>query len=271
MTELPESTYHYHIAKKTKPHKEKELEDLIQAIFEEHKGRYGYRRITIELRARGYKVNHKRVLRIMRQLGLQCLKFTNRSRRYNSYKGPVGKVAKNKINRRFMTPHPLQKLVTDITEFKCLNDEKLYLSPIMDLYNQEIIAWEISNRPTLDIAIEPLKAALSVIKNNATYRTTLHSDQGWHYQHHKWVKTLKQHGIFQSMSRKGTCLDNSPIENFFGILKQEMYYGEKLLTYTELKQRIEDYIYYYNHDRIKQKLSGLSPVEYRKQDTQLSA
>ncbi|MBA5728619.1 transposase [Aerococcaceae bacterium INB8] len=88
MTELPESTYHYHIAKKTNPHKDKELEDLIQAIFEEHKERYGYRRITIELRARGYKVNHKRVLRIMRQLGLQCLKFTNRSRRYNSYKGP---------------------------------------------------------------------------------------------------------------------------------------------------------------------------------------
>ncbi|WP_373751074.1 IS3 family transposase [Jeotgalibaca porci] len=109
-----------------KPHKDKELEDLIQAIFEEHKERYGYRRITIELRARGYKVNHKRVLRIMRQLGLQCLKFTNRSRRYNSYKGPVGKVAKNKINRRFVTPHPLQKLVTDITEFKCLNNEKLY-------------------------------------------------------------------------------------------------------------------------------------------------
>ena len=95
----------------------------------------------------------------------------------------------------------------------------------MDLYNQEIIAWEISNRPTLDIAIEPLKVALSVIKNNATFRATLHSDQGWYYQHHKWVKTLIQNGIFQSMSRKGTCLDNSPMENFFGILKQEMYYG----------------------------------------------
>ena len=145
MTELPESTYHYHIAKKTKTHKDKELEDLIQAIFEEHKERYGYRRITIELRARGYKVNHKRVLRIMRQLGLQCLKFTNRSRRYNSYKGPVGKVAKNKINLRFMTPHPLQKLVTDITEFKCLNDEKLYLSPIMDLYNQALVLHKTEN------------------------------------------------------------------------------------------------------------------------------
>src|SRR5699024_10032520 len=138
---------------------------------------------------------------------------------------------------------PLQKLVTDITEFKCLNDEKLYLSPIMDLYNQEIIAWEISNRPTLDIAIEPLKTALSVIKHNATYRTTLHSGQVWHYQHHKWVKTLIQHGIVQSMSRKVTCLDDSPMEKFFGILKQEMYYGDNLLTYTELKLRIEDYIY----------------------------
>ena len=271
MTELPESTYHYHIGKKTESNKDKEIEELIQTIFKENKERYGYRRITDELKSRGYEVNHKRVLRIMRKLGLKCLKFTNRSRRYNSYKGTIGKVAKSKMNRRFTTPNPLQKLVTDITEFKCIENEKLYLSPIIDLYNQEIIAWEISNHPTLDIAIEPLKAAIEVIKENAVYRTTLHSDQGWHYQHNAWIKTLKQHGIFQSMSRKGNCLDNSPMENFFGILKQEMYYGEDLLSYTELKQRIEDYIYYYNHDRIKQKLSGLSPVEYRKQDTQLSA
>lgn len=147
-----------------------------------------------------------------------------------------------------MTPHPLQKLLTDITEFKCLNDEKLYLSPIMDLYNQEIIAWEVFNRPTLDIAIEPLKAAPSVIKNNATYRTTLHSDQGWHYQHHKWVKTLKQHGIFRNMSRKGTCLGNSLMENFFGILKQKMYYGEKILPYAELKQEVRMFFWTFSNN-----------------------
>src|SRR5699024_8966847 len=157
VTELPESTYHYHLSKKNEPSEDKGLEELIQEIFEENKERYGYRRITAELKARGHQVNHKRVLRLMRKLGLQCIKFSRKTRRYNSYKGIVGKIAKNKINRRFMTPIPLQKLVTDITEFKCLNNEKLYFSPIMDLYNREVISWESSKRTTLIITIKPLK------------------------------------------------------------------------------------------------------------------
>jgi len=227
--------------------------------------------MTHELKARGHKVNHKRVLRLMRKLGIQCTKFSRKTRRYNSYKGTLGKVARNRMNRRFLTTVPLQKLVTDVTEFKCLNNEKLYLSPIMDLYNSEIISFKVSKRPTLDIAIEPLKEALSVIEEYAQFRTIIHSDQGWHYQHISWVKTLKRHKIFQSMSRKGNCIDNSPMENFFGILKQEMYYGEERGTYTALKKRIEDYIDYYNNKRIKTKLSGLSPVTYRKQNTQLAA
>lgn len=244
---------------------------MIQEIFQEHKGNYGYRRIRDELRARGHQVNHKRVQRIMKKLGLQCTKFSRKSRRYNSYKGKIGHIATNKINRRFMTPFPLQKLATDVTEFKCLEDEKLYLSPILDFYNGEVIAFRIAKRPTLDLAWEPLKEAVSIVQQHAPYRTTIHSDQGWHYQHNTWVKTLKKNGIFQSMSRKGNCLDNSPMENFFGLLKQEMYYGEERVSYSTLKKRIEDYIEYYNNERIKTKLSGLSPVAYRKQDTQLVA
>ncbi len=271
ITELPESTYHYHLSKKDGENKEKDLEDLIQKIFDEHKENYGYRRIRDELHARGHQVNHKRVKRIMDKLGIQCTKFSRKTRKYNSYKGKVGKIARNRINRRFMTPIPLQKLVTDVTEFKCTNDEKLYLSPIMDLYNREIISFKVSKRPTLDIALDPLKEAIPVVEKYAKYRTTIHSDQGWHYQHNSWVKTLKKHNIFQSMSRKGNCIDNSPMENFFGILKQEMYYGEERVSYSTLKKRIEDYINYYNNKRIKTKLSGLSPVNYRKQDTQFVA
>ena len=207
----------------------------------------------------------------MDKLGIHCTKFSRKSRRYSSYKGTVGKIAKNRINRRFTTSIPLQKLLTDVTEFKCLNDEKLYLSPIMDLYNREIISFKVLKRPTLDLALDPLKEAISVLGKHAQYRTTIHSDQGWHYQHNSWVKTLKKHDIFQSMSRKGNCLDNSPMENFFGLLKQEMYYGEEKVTYASLKNRIENYIDYYNNKRIKAKLSGLSPVNYRKQDTQLAA
>lgn len=206
----------------------------------------------------------------MRELGLKCVKFTRKSR-YKSYKGKVGKVAKNRLNRRFDTPNRLQKLVTDVTEFKCTCDEKLYLSPILDLYNGEIITFSISKRPTLDFVLASLTSAVEVIKDEAEYRTTIHSDQGWHYQHNKWVKTLKQNQIFQSMSRKATCADNAAMENLFGLLNQEMYYGEKLVSYEELKHKIEVYINYYNNRRIKQKLAGLSPVQYRTQANQPAA
>ena len=193
-----------------------------------------------------------------------------KSRRYSSYKGTVGTVAKNRINRRFYTNIAHQKLTTDITEFKCLEGHKLYLSPILDMYNGEILSYGISMHPTLDFVMKPLEEALQIVKV-ARYRTTIHSDQGWHYQHKKWVKILKNNNVFQSMSRKGNCIDNSPMENFFGLLKQEMYYGEALRTYEELKRDIESYIHYYNHKRIKQKLAGMSPVQYRLHTNQLAA
>jgi putative transposase len=118
--------------------------------------------------------------------------------------------------------------------------------------------------------MKPLEKAIACIKG-AKYRTTIHSDQGWHYQHAKWVRTLQKHRIFQSMSRKGNCLDNSPMENFFGLLKQEMYHGVKYETYEQLKAAIEDYMKYYNNKRIKQKLAGMSPVQYRIHSNQHAA
>ncbi|SEN93501.1 Transposase InsO and inactivated derivatives [Paenisporosarcina quisquiliarum] len=267
---IPEATYHYHINQMNNGEPDQEWKTLILALFEKHEGRYGYRRIHTELKAQGYVINHKKVQRIMNELDLKCVKFVRKSR-YKSYKGKVGKVAKNRLNRRFNTLHALQKLVTDVTEFKCTRDEKLYLSPIMDLYNGEIIGFSMSKRPTLDFVIGSLEQALPIIKEHANYRTTIHSDQGWHYQHNLWVKTLKQNKIFQSMSRKATCADNAAMENFFGILKQEMYYGEELMSYEELKKKVERYIHYYNNERIKQKLAGMSPVKYRTRASQLAA
>lgn len=254
--------------KKENPNQE--LEEAIQSIFDENNGNYGYRRVHLELRNRGYKVNHKAVQRIMKKLGLKGDKFRRKSRKYSSYNGVVGKIAKNRINRRFHTSMSHQKLTTDITEFKCSDSVKLYFSPIMDMFNGEILSYGISMRPTFDLALTPLEEALKIVKDSK-YRTTIHSDQGWHYQHNKWVKTLKDNKVFQSMSRKGNCLDNSPMENFFGLLKQEMYYGEALCTFDKLKKRIEDYIIYYNNKRIKQKLAGMSPVQYRIHTSQLAA
>lgn len=268
---IPEATYHYHVKNFGKEDPDTEIKDLIIYLFKGFHERYGYKRITDELQKLNYCINHKKVYRLMRGLGLKCVKFMRKSRKYNSYKGNVGKIAKNRLARRFNTPIPLQKVVTDITEFKCLGEEKLYLNPILDLYNGEILAFGIKKRPTLDLVMDPLKETMEIIKNHATYRTTIHSDQGWHYQHNRWVKTLKANKVFQSMSRKATCADNASMENFFGILKQEMYYGEKLVDYEELKRRIEEYIYWYNHVRSKVKLTGLSPVEYRTQSSQSAA
>lgn len=253
-----------------KENPKQELEECIRSIFNEHDGKFGYRRVYLELCNKGYKVNHKAVQRIMRKLGLKCEKFSRKTRKYNSYKGNVGKVAKNRLNRRFKTSVCHQKLATDITEFKCTNGVKLYLSPIMDLFNREILSYEIGVSPTLDLTLKPLLKVINIVKNSK-YRTTIHSDQGFQYQHKKWVKTLKENKIFQSMSRKGNCLDNSPMENFFGILKQEMYYGEALCSFEELKEKIERYIVYYNNKRIKQKLAGMSPVQYRIHASQLAA
>ncbi|OZM55719.1 hypothetical protein CIB95_15975 [Lottiidibacillus patelloidae] len=267
---IPEATYHYHMKQLQKEDPDKVWKERINELFEKHEGKYGYRRIHLALRAQGHEINHKKVQRIMGEMGLKCEKFTRKSR-YKSYKGTVGKVARNRLNRRFSTTVRLQKLVTDVTEFKCMEDQKLYLSPIMDLHNGEIISFGISKRPTLDFVMEPLNQALEIIKDEAEYRTTIHSDQGWHYQHNNWVKTLSKNKIFQSMSRKGNCADNAVMENFFGILKQEMYYGEELIAYEDLKRKIEKYIHYYNNDRIKVKLAGLSPIQYRTLTSQSAA
>ena len=237
---------------------------MILETFEKHEGRYGYRRIHAELKAQGYFINHKKVQRLMQELNLKCEKFVRKSR-YKSYKGTVGKVAKNRLNRRFSTPHALQKIVTDVTEFKCTDNEKLYLSPLMDLYNGEIIGFSISKGPTLEFVMASLNQALPVLQKGANYRITIHSDQGWHYQMKQYRHALQSRGIVQSMSRKGNCYDNSVMENFFGHLKSELLYLQEFKSMEHFKAELIDYIDYYNHRRIKARLKGLPPALHRQQ------
>ncbi len=242
--------------------KDKEIRKEITTIVEASKGRYGYRRVTMVLKNKGFNINHKKVLRIMREESLLCSKFKTRSRKYSSYKGQIGKVADNVVNREFKADKPNQLWLTDVTEFRIKGQEKkLYLSPILDLYNSEIISYTLSNHPTIELTNTMLERALK--ENKDIKDLTIHSDQGFHYQHSTWTKKLEKMNIRQSMSRKGNCLDNSPMENFFGILKQEMYYGEDFKSYDHLRNETEKYIKWYNEDRIKTKLNGMSPVMYR--------
>lgn len=202
----------------------------------QHKGRYGYRRITDELRKSGTIINHKTVLKLMNSLGLKNL---IRRKKYKSYKGEQGKIAPNIIQRAFKADRPNQKWVTDIIEFK-VKDKKLYLSPVMDIYNQEIISYQLSERPKFDQVIQMLKKAFKTTKN--TKDLILHSDQNWQYQMKQYQDLLSKKGIVQSMSRKGNCLDNAIIENLFGILKSELFYLKKYNSIDELKKEIKQYI-----------------------------
>lgn len=246
-----------------------ELEEKIIAIRNEHKD-YGYRRIHAVLRKQGFKVNKKRVQRIIQKLGLQVTSFTRKSRKYNSYKGNVGKIAPNRIRRRFNTPIPHQKITTDTTEFKYFEIDskgrmvikKLYLDPFFDMFNGEVLSYSISKSPSSNSILTAQKKAIE-ITSDCPYRRTFHSDRGWAYQMKAYSRRLKENKIYQSMSRKGNCYDNSVMENFFGILKQEMYYGTTYYSFDELKNNIEKYIKYYNEQRIKEKLGWMSPVEYR--------
>lgn len=230
---------------------------MVTQIFHENKKRYGYRRITSDLHKRGYCINHKTVQRLMKVLGLHC---PVRMKRYQSYRGEVGKVAPNLLERNFHAAKPNEKWVTDITEFS-LFGKKLYLSPILDLYNGEIISYSIANHPRFSQVTEMLSKAFEKIPDNTNL--ILHSDQGWQYQMKPYQNALKAKGIRQSMSRKGNCLDNAVIENFFGLLKTELLYIQEFSSLEHFIYELHDYLNYYNNHRIKTKLKGMSPVQYR--------
>ena len=250
------STLYYNLQVLKREDKYKEIKEEITEIYHRNKGRYGYRRITIELHNRGHKINHKTILKLMNELDLKCMV---RIRKYKSYKGTVGKVCDNLLERDFNADKPNEKWVTDVTEFR-IYDEKIYLSPIVDLYNGEVVSYNISKNPVFSQVVDMLEKAFSKIPNDTNL--ILHSDQGWQYQMIQYQNMLKEKGIRQSMSRKGNCLDNSLAENFFGLLKSEMFYRKKYENIEQLKSDIIEYIEYYNNERIKSKLK-MSPVEYR--------
>ena len=259
MAGLARSTFYYQQKAAQAADKHQSLKQQIQSIFALHKGRYGYRRVTLAIRNLGQQVNHKTVQRQMSKLGLKSLV---RPKKYRSYKGAVGQAADNVLQRQFEAKAANQKWVTDVTEFNVAG-EKLYLSPVMDLYNGEIVAFETAKRPVFKLVSSMLQKALSKLRIDD--KPMLHSDQGWQYRMPAYQRILRQKGMEQSMSRKGNCLDNAAMESFFAVLKTEFFYLNKFSSVEELQKGIKKYIHYYNHDRIKLKLKGLSPVQYRTQ------
>ena len=259
IAQIPRSTYYYHVKRQAVPDKYKRAKEEIASISHENRGRYGYRRITMELHNRGICINHKTVQHLMKEIDLVC---RVRMKKYHSYKGEVGKIAPNLLERDFEAEKPNQKWVTDVTEFS-LFGQKLYLSPILDLCSRDIVSYTISDRPVLSMVTEMLDKAFTKIPHGTNL--IVHPDQGWQYQHKRYQRMLKAKGIQQSMSRKGNCLDNAVIENFFGLLKSELLYLQEFTSMEHFKAELIDYLDYYNNHRSKAKLKGLPPAIHRQQ------
>ena len=272
---IAKSSYYYTISLYNKEDKDLLVKDKITTIFNENNKRYGYRRITLELKNQGIIVNHKKVKKLMGILGL--FGITPKAK-YRSYKDDMNGTVPNllldkvideekhktKYKQNFKTTKPNEKWTTDISEFH-IKAGKVYLSPILDMYDDSIVSYNISITPNFDQIKDMLSKAFEVNPN--LDGLIFHSDQGWQYQMEPYHKLLRDKGIIQSMSRKGNCMDNGIMESFFGKLKNEMFYGHEYEfdTIDELMKSIDEYIYYYNNKRIKVKNKGLSHIIYRQQ------
>lgn len=244
---FPKSTYEYWVKRFDRPDRDEELAKEIGRIKEENPN-YGYRRVYGELKKTGHTINIKKVHRLFKKYHWQVTSFTRKSRKYHSYRGEGKNMAPNQINRRFFTCIPHQKIMTDTSEFKyyALTSKgnviikKLYLDPYMDMYNSEILSYSIGKSPSAQSIKMTLDKAIEITSG-----------------------CPQDNKVFQSMSRKGNCYDNSIMENFFGLLKQEIYYGNNYYSFEKLAEAIDKFIKYYNEDKIKEKLNWMSPVEYR--------
>lgn len=259
--QLSKTTYFYQKKQLEKEDKNLEIKKIIKKIYEKHKGRYGYRRITLTLRNENIIVNHKKVKRLMKEMGLYGM---TPKAKYKSYKGDMNGTVKNLLlekivdednhktyyERHFETTGVNQKWTTDVSEFHIASG-KLYLSPILDIHNREIISYSISKSPNYEQTKEMLSGAFK--KHPDLKGLIFHSDQGWQYQMRDYHIKLEEKEVIQSMSRKGNCLDNSPMENFFGIMKREMFYGHEYEFHTldELRIAMEEYIEYIIHKELQ--------------------
>ncbi len=256
---MARSTFYYQCKATQRADRQSAMEARIRTVYDEHKGRYGYRRITATLcSSTAEPVNHKCVQRLMQKMGLRALiRAKRRSRRLP---GMSDAHVPNVLKRDFFASAPNQKWATDVTEFN-VNGGKLYLSACMDLFNGEIVSYRMARSPVFELVSSTLEAAL--LRTRCTAELIVHSDQGWHYKMQPYRAMLARHGVKQSMSRKGNCFDNAVIESFFGTLKAEYFHLAAPSSVDALEAGVHDYVHYYNHERIKLGLHALSPVGYR--------
>jgi len=266
ISNVARSTFYYHAAKLDELDKHAQLKAVIRQLFEENRARYGHRRIWLKLRALGWQVTKKLVHKLMNQLGLRSK--VRIKRKYNSYKGVQSVIAPNLLAREFEASKPNLKWVSDVTEFRVQNT-KVYLSPVLDLFDHCVVGYKTGTSPTVDLTGQSLQNAFTT--EMPAPGLLIHTDQGFQYQHTKWRRMIGENEGVQSMSRKANCYDNAVMENFFGHLKAEMFHGETFKTVNELIKEIDDYIVWYNNERVQEKLKGMTPMQYRNHALQIQS
>lgn len=261
MAKLPRSTYYQVLKQAAQPPQAQDQvhQELIREMYHAHQGRYGILRITAALRQKGHLINHKRVERLMKLMGLKG-KTRGKKKPHAPEAQKATGTCENLLQRQFEATAPHQKLVSDITEIKVAG-QRLFLSAMMDLYNREIIAYEMRTDISFALVGETMNKTFRQLKKHE--KPMIHTDQGWHYRMPYYKQALAKRGYLQSMSAKGNCLDNAAMESFFAILKSECVHGVSFASVEELEQSLHAYIHYYNHHRIKLGLNGMSPVQYR--------
>lgn len=259
---LAASTFYYHRGRGERVDSHAQARSLITGKFSEGNFRvYGYRRIRNALvNEYGLRISGKTVLKVMRQEGR--LSLIRKRKPYSSHRGEVGTAAPNLLDRNFEAVSPQKKWVTDVTEFDVLG-KRQYLSPVIDLFNREVVAYELAPSPVMGLVTGMLEKAFTQLKPGTGL--VMHSDQGWHYRHRSYRNALASRGITQSMSRKGNCHDNAVAENFFSHFKEEFLRQNSFTSMAEFVRELDAYIYWFNHERTQEKLKGLSPVDYRTQ------
>lgn len=259
---LSASSFYYHRSKPGRVDHYSQARSLITGKYSDGFFRvYGYRRIRNDLVNKyGIRISHKTVLKLMHEEGR--LSLIRKKKPYSSHRGEQGHTAENVVARNFEASKPQRKWVTDVTEFYVLG-QKQYLSPVVDLFNREVISYALASTPTMGLVTAMLERAFTRLEPGSGL--VMHSDQGWHYRHRSYQHALASRGIIQSMSRKGNCHDNAVAENFFSHFKEEFLRRNTFSSMAEFTMKLDRWIYWFNYERTQEKLKGLSPVDYRTQ------
>ena len=260
IAEIPRSSYYKWLNRPVSPREQENGQLMKEMIFlyEKIEGIYGYRQLTIHLRRRNdQRINHKRIYRLMRVAGIQSV-IRRKKKKY--VKSTPQQIAENLLNRKFTAAQSNEKWLTDVTELKYGDGHKAYLSAILDLHDKSIVAYALSHSNNNNLVFNTLDLAFKAAPGSSPM---IHSDRGFQYTSWEFKKRLDAHGLTQSMSRVGKCIDNGPMEGFWGTLKCEKYYLHKYQTYEALEKDIDHYIYFYNYERLQAKLGSLSPMEVR--------